>query len=107
MMRLRFFLIAAALSGCCLGAVAADNPVADSTVVRSGNLLRQVQAEDTSIMEQLLRCCWAQSRPAFKYCEEYGVCASSGEGTRCIGRGAAEGRELTCAAAPPEPSSPD
>jgi len=102
----RMLLMVALLSSGLLSAAADDAPAA-ALAERNGNLLLQVQAEDASVTEQLLRCCWAQSRPAFKYCEEYGVCASGGEGARCIGRGPAEGRELSCAAEPPEPSSRD
>lgn len=100
-------LFAVSLSFACIAGTAAEEPIKESIAVRSDNLLVQIESDEVTVAELLLRCCWAQSRPAFKYCEEYGVCVSRGEGARCLGRGPAEGRELTCAAEPPQTSSSD
>jgi hypothetical protein len=69
--------------------------------------LQPAQLEDATPSEQLLRCCWAQGRSAFNYCEEYGACIAGGAGTQCKGRGAADGRVLVCAAEPPAPGAND
>jgi len=68
--------------------------LADSEADTATNLLQQVQADDDKAL--FLRCCWAQGRAGFHYCEEYGFCESNPEGV-CKGTGAAEGRSLNCA----------
>jgi len=68
--------------------------VADNDQDTRTHLLQQVQADEDKAL--FLRCCWAQGRAGFHYCEEYGFCTSNPEGV-CKGTGAAQGRSLDCA----------
>lgn len=58
-------------------------------------------AADESPKKMLARCCWAKGRNAFHYCSEYGICSRDGKET-CVGVGAAEGLQLSCAAPSPD-----
>ena len=68
--------------------------VADNDKDTRKHLLQQVQADEDKAL--FMRCCWAQGRAGFHYCEQYGFCESNPDGV-CKGTGAAEGRSLNCA----------
>lgn len=60
-------------------------------------------ASDVSDQALFEMCCWARGRAGFNHCVEYGVCKDHPE-KGCKGRGAAEGRSMSCDAPPEEPS---
>ena len=86
----RLLLISALLAALPLAA-SADEP---ATGLRAA-IERHVQSEDRELFEM---CCWARGRAGFNHCTEYGVCVDR-PGAVCVGRGAAEGRDLQCPAA--------
>jgi hypothetical protein len=81
-----------------IGALLAALPLAASADEPATRLLagleEHVQAEDRELFEM---CCWARGRAGFNHCTQYGVCVDQ-PGAVCVGRGAAEGRELQCPA---------
>ena len=87
---MRLLIIGAFLAALSLGASAAEPGTGLQAAIE-----RHVQSDDRELFEM---CCWARGRAGFNHCTEYGVCVDR-PGAVCVGRGAAEGRDLQCPAA--------
>jgi hypothetical protein len=74
---------------------------ATDTIDQQGKGRLILSAAEDSPSSMLAKCCWAEGRSAFHFCSEYGICTRDPKET-CVGVGAAEGLQRSCASPPPE-----